>query len=119
MFHSKRVWSVALVADVGELVEKLHNHGWCLCTGFRLEDYLFLNDATHEDSAQEIAVVKALGGERYHQIESWTVSWMERDSLNQHVRECLAGKLDNSDWVRPVTPTLQTPEQHGRCHLCA
>lgn len=87
--------------------------------GFRLGDYLFLNDATHEDAAQEFAVLKDLGGGRYRQIESWTVSWMEYDSLVQHVAYCLAGNLDDLKWGFSVAPRLQTPEEHGRCHFCA
>jgi hypothetical protein len=107
------------VTDASELVAKLHGHTWTLCTGFRLGAYLFLNDATHEDGAAEFAVVNDLGGGQYRQIESWTVSWMQPETLAQNVDNCLAGKLDDCDWAHSVTPTLQTPQEHGRCRHCA
>jgi hypothetical protein len=119
MFHSKRVWSVMPVADAAELMEKLHGHTWTLCTGFRLGCYLFLNDATHEDGAQEYAILKDLGGGQFLQVESWTVSWMKPEGLAHHIADCLAGRLDDCAWVQPVTTALQTPEEHGRCRHCA
>jgi hypothetical protein len=119
MFHKDRVWCVTAVAGADDLVEKLLKTTWTLCTGFRLGKYLFLNDSTGEDRAQEFAVVLDLGEGQYRQLESWTVGWMEPALLVEHVVDCLAGTLDNLKWAHPVSPTLQTPQEHGRCHLCA
>ncbi len=56
MFHDKRIWKVASVPDAGELVEKLHNTCWCLCNGFRLGDYLFLNDAGSAEPQRSVVL---------------------------------------------------------------
>jgi hypothetical protein len=118
MLHKDRVWCLRALADASELVENLHRRCCTLCTGLRLGSYLFLNDATHEDGAQEFGVVKDLGGGQYLQLESWTVSWMTADRLREEVIDCLAGKLDELGLGGPVTPTIQTPQEHGRCQLC-
>lgn len=44
MIHSKRRYVVVDVATVEALAEKLTEHTWCGCNGFRLEGYVFLND---------------------------------------------------------------------------
>jgi hypothetical protein len=119
MLHDKRIWCITPVSSAEELIDRLHRHTWTLCTGFRLGEYLFLNDATGEDGAQQYAVLHDRGEGRFRQIESWTVSWMNRDQLAQHVADCLAGQLADADWSRTVKPTLESPEQHGRCHCCA
>src|SRR6266571_4231859 len=59
MFHDKRRWYLSEVESPVALAEKLTRHTWTLCTGFYVrgfENYLFLNDATHEDGALEIGV---------------------------------------------------------------
>jgi hypothetical protein len=119
VYHRQRIWSVATVANVDELIDKLTSRCWTLCTGFRLGEYFFLNDAFGEDRSQEYAVVKDLGQEQFLQIESVTVSAMDRSSLARDVAACLAGQWDGNDWALPVTPTLQSPHEHGRCPLCA
>ena len=65
MLHKNRLWSICQVDDPQELARMLTEHAWCLCTGFQIAGYLFLNDATSEDGAQEYAVVKRItrGGE--------------------------------------------------------
>ena len=84
------------------------------------EDYLFLNDATSEDSAAEFAIVKGrLGTERHVQIESITFSWCSSEEALAFIREALAGGYDASAVASSVSPTLETPAQHGRCPLCA
>ena len=146
MFHDKRCWSVGPVASAAELTEWLCERSWCCCTGFELGNYLWLNDATSEDGAQEYAVVRKPTEDDpvYRQVESITVSWCKREELLQFVqaihesqplppveagpvavaksRSQFLAALDADPIDREATevqPTIQTPDQHGRCQLCA
>lgn len=58
MVHKTRRWMITEVATLEELAPKLREHSWCLCSGFRYKDLLFLNDAFSPDGAQEYAVVR-------------------------------------------------------------
>jgi hypothetical protein len=81
---------------------------------------LFLNDSTSPDGAQEFAVVKTDDGNgKLIQIESITFGWCDEAKALEHVRATLAGEYDRSDFVHEVAPTIETPEQHGRCPHCA
>lgn len=123
MMHSQRKWCVSKVSTPEELARKLTESTWTLCTAFQVaghDDYLFLNDSTCEDAAAEFAVVKGgLASEQHEQIESITFSWCRYEAALQHVNRALAGQDDCNSFRRVVQPTLQTPEQHGRCPLCA
>gem|GEM_PF-4832990 len=37
----------------------------------------------------------------------------------KYIRATLAGEYDRSDFAHEVAPTIETPEQHGRCPHCA
>ncbi len=131
MFHSKRRWCVAPVENAEVLAEKLTEHTWTLCTAFQLGgpacpcpsdrraagSYLFLNDATSEDGAQEYAVLKVAKA-AYIQIESITFSWCTRERALELIRQVLAGKFDAEGFYGPVRPWLEAPENHC-CQLCA
>src|SRR5438046_2703661 len=123
MMYKRRRWCVGLAEDPEDLARKLTQRTWTLCTGFYVrghEEYLFLNDATSEDSAVEIAIVKGrLGADRHVQLESITASWCSCEEVLAFIREALAGLYDASEFASPVSPTLETPGQHGRCPLCA
>jgi hypothetical protein len=123
MMHSRRCWCLQRVDTTEVLAKMLTETTWTLCSGFTVaghEEYLFLNDATCEDGAAEFAVVKHVPEtDEYLQVESITFSWCDFEKGLRYVREVLAGRYDRSDFSHPVHPRLQTPEQHGRCHLCA
>ena len=56
MMHHKRRWVMGSVATVEELARMLTQSTWTLCSGFHLAghpEYLFLNDATHEDGCSK------------------------------------------------------------------
>ena len=107
MIHNKRKYDVREVSSPDELADELIRTTWCLCTGFSLEGYLFLNDSFTEDSAQEYAVVRDGS-----QVESITVSWCNRATLLRHIHEVLAGDHVN---MGPANPRLD----HGKsCRLC-
>ncbi len=121
MMHKSRTWCVAPVATSEELAEKLAEHTWCGCTGFQIGNYLFLNDATSGDGAQEYAILKkpAAPGAPHIQIESITASWMTRERLLEFISRTLQGENDDVEWAIPFAPDLESSEQHGRCHFCA
>jgi len=117
MIFTKRKWAVARVNGPEELAEKLVNYTWTLCTGFRLGEYIFLNDSTSENGAQEYAVLKSNG----EQVESITFSWCSYDEALQYIREVVQSKYDCQAWNSgiDVQEQLQTPEGHGTCAYCA
>lgn len=121
MMHQRRVHCLHPVPTTEELARMLMEQTWTLCSAFVVvghEDYLFLNDATHEDGAGEYAVIKKLPDGRFNQVESITFSWSDRQKSLLYIENTLDGWFDEADFVVQVRPTIQTPEQHGRCHLC-
>lgn len=63
MMHSKRRWGLAEIESAETLAKMLTESTWTLCSGFFVAghpEYLFLNDATHEDGALEMAVYGAV-----------------------------------------------------------
>lgn len=107
MIHLQRRYNVRDVSTPEELADELDGTTWCLCTGFRLEGFLFLNDSFSEDSAQEYAVI-----EFGRQVESITFSWCDRSQALTHIKDVLAGQhVDQGS----VSPRLD----HGKsCALC-
>jgi hypothetical protein len=134
-FHARRTWVVNPIESAEALAEKLIDHSWCSCQGWSLGGYLFLNDQTSEDGAFEVAIVKppAEPGGEWWQLESITVSWLiynckpfsgdtPMSRMLGYINETLAGDFDPAPgrvaWkCEPCD--MESPEQHGRCHLCA
>jgi hypothetical protein len=120
MFHDKRVWSVSPVGSAEELAKKLTEITWCCCNAFELGGYLWLNDSTSPDGAQEFGLLKKDGGNgKPVQIESITFGWCDASKALEYILRTLAGGDDQSDFRHEVDPVLQTPAEHGRCHHCA
>lgn len=121
MHHTRR-WGLAEVESSEVLAKMLTQSTWTLCSAFFVKGhdaYLFLNDATHEDGALEMAVLKKLPDGSYLQIESITFSWCDETKARTYIDDALAGKFDAADYARPVTPRIDAPGRHGCCHLCA
>lgn len=120
--HKNRRWCLRPVATPEDLARMLTTQTWTLCTGFYVEgypNYLFLNDATHEDGAGEYGVVKGpYGASLLFQVESITFSWCTPAAALRSIQEALAGRMDDSNFARPVMLRLETPEQHRCCRLC-
>jgi hypothetical protein len=97
MLHKNREWSVSefyrpsLEWLIHDLAETLTEHSWCMCQGFQVRDYLFLNDSTSADGASEWAIVKG-----NHQIESITFGWCSQVDAEKHIRKILQGEYDQS-----------------------
>ena len=109
MIHDKRRFGIVTVANVGQLVEALKEHSWTLCTGFALQEILFLNDSFSEDGTQEYAVVRA-----GRQIESLTVSWMSRAELHNDIDWLVRG--GGGDYG-PVEAPTEPMDDHS-CPRC-
>ena len=120
MFHHRRVWCVSPVASAEELARMLTEMTWCCCNVFELGGYLWLNDSTCPDGAQEYAVLKRDGGNgKPVQIESITFGWCDEAKALEYIRDTLDGKDDLHSFRKEVDPVLQSPAEHGRCHHCA
>lgn len=65
MLHKTRAWSLSTVETAEELAVKLTEMTWCGCSAFKLPDapYIFVNDSTSADGAQEYAILKPDGSE--------------------------------------------------------
>src|SRR5690554_530849 len=55
MLHSNRIWVVVESEGAERLAHQLTQYTWCGCNGFRLNNYVFVNDSTSADGAQEYA----------------------------------------------------------------
>ena len=119
MCNDKRRRVVYPIDSPEALAEKLSNHSWCCCNGFRLGKYLFLNDAFSEDGAQEFGVLIDDGGDVYRQLDSATISWMEADDVLAYVLSVSNGELDDAAYATLPKDRVQTPKERGRCRLCA
>src|SRR6266498_2111845 len=94
--HQTRRWCVSESPSPEDLARKLTQHTWTLCTGFHVKghpDYVFLNDATHEDGAGEYGILKVCHG-MYWQVETITFSWCTPERALEHIQRALAGEYD-------------------------
>ena len=121
MIHDKRRFQIKTCESQEELIEQLTQHSWTLCTGFRFDGFLWLNDAFSEDGAQEYAVILE---KKMMQVESITVSWSTPEKLKK-IEETLSTYTEGQPWPEgfpmwlPAQPVIEPVEQHARCHLCA
>jgi hypothetical protein len=117
MIHTSRRYRIVDVASAAELAEKLTQHSWCGCNGFRLGAFLYLNDAFSENGAQEFAVVRESDGA---QVDSVTFSWCKEDKAREIIERVesdeAAGK---SVAFQHLTMNYVTAHPPGPCRLCA
>ncbi len=120
MLHSKRIWSVSFVASAEVLAHKLVHYTWTGCQAFQLGSYLFANDSTSADGAQEYAVLRASSGdEELVQVESITFSWCDDVKALEMVLRILAGDCDSIIYGTASRSRFQPASDHGVCCLCA
>ena len=129
MMHRNRRWMVSIVESPEKLAEMLTQCSWTLCAGFTVaghEEYLFLNDATCEDGAQEFAAIKGgLSAESRSQVESITFSWCDEATALGYIKLVLCGKCDfqAEKWheaylSEPLRIAVEPASVHGRCRFC-
>lgn len=112
MIHHHRTFGVSIVESLTELVDKLTEHTWTLCTCFAYQGLLLANDSFSEDGAQEYAVYQD-----GWQIESLTVSWMTRERLAEVIQGLLSGAHEALE-CRPIQPLHTEPAAEHSCALC-
>lgn len=115
MVHTNRRHSVREFASIEAMVDGiLRCATWTACTGFKASTLTLLNDSFTEDSAQEYAVAR-----NGRQIESLTVSWMDRARLMDLLLDLdLRGA---TGWCaeHDMGPLVVKPHQAGTCRHCA
>jgi hypothetical protein len=112
MIHHHRKFAVSVIDSLDELVQKLTDRTWTLCTCFAYQGLLLANDSFSEDGAQEYAVYK-----EGRQIESLTVSWMTRENLQEVISGLLEGAYPELEF-RPHYPLQTEPAAEHSCALC-
>lgn len=110
MLHHHRRFGVAAIESLDELVIKLTETTWTLCTGFTHQGLLLLNDSFSENGAQEYAVYQD-----GRQIDSLTVSWMTKERLQSVITELLH---QNVDQTLPVEELRTEPASKHSCGHC-
>ena len=116
--HPQRRFCLTTINDPEEFAQKLTKYTWTGCTAFEHGGYLFLNDVTSADGAQEYAVFKKHGpSSKLVQIESITFGWMNADKALATIRDIVRGKYDSVLCIEQDV-TLESPDEHGRCSLC-
>ena len=119
MFHSKRTYRVIECNDVDELAKML-GESQCLCTGYKCQGVLFLNDSTSEDGAQEYAIVLPRKDGLGLQVESVTYSWIEgQEKRVEDILDMIHYKdvPDESVMQEPVVLRIDTAPKHS-CRYC-
>jgi hypothetical protein len=120
MLHSQRDWYLQAIGCPENLAYKLAHCTWTGCTAFELEDYIFANDATCADGAQEYAILKpSHDGSSLVQIESITFSWCSEERALEMIREIIAGTFNLQSYGTVDRGRFSTPSEHGTCYLCA
>lgn len=114
MLHPSRRFAVVDATGIEDLLEKLLEHTWCGCAGFRLGSLLFLNDSTGADGAQEYAVVHE---PTMTQVESLTVSWMTHATLRAWL-EARDDLLTGEAYADCSSVKIEAAAAHGTCWLC-
>jgi hypothetical protein len=110
MLHHHRTFGVANSERLDELVTKLTEQTWTLCTGFAYQGLLLVNDSFSENGAQEYAVYKA-----GRQIDSLTVSWMTGARLRDVMTHLLHQQADET---LPFEQLQTEPVSAHSCGLC-
>lgn len=118
MLHKNRYWVVTTVESDASLVQQLTQHTWTGCTAFELHGYLFANDSTCADGAQEYVVLNAAHGDLLTEIESITFSWCPERRALDLIHQVCSGDFDGANYGRVDWGRFQTPESHGYCYLC-
>lgn len=115
MMHKNRAHVRVVIRSAGELAEKLTQHTWTPCSGFRYGDHLYLNDSTSADGAQEYAVFRAEPDENgeHEQIESITFGWMTEAEALVTITKIKDGKFGE------VYAKLRLRTHEGVCAHCA
>ena len=114
LIHTNRVFGVKTVYGIKTLANQLFHYTWTGCTGYRLDEYLFLNDSFSPDGAQEFAVFRIIDGKSI-QVESITiVSWHFNEN---HLEAVLTQAMQSQLNMGVYKLQMEDAEIH-QCNLC-
>lgn len=120
MMHTTRAFAIRDILSRDELLalaaKLTGGQTYVLCSAWRYEGLLLLNDATSEDGALELAIVRESDG---FMLESLTASWMKCESFVEIIdglvaRRDTAQGYGASGWQRRTHPTTG-----ASCSYCA
>lgn len=119
MLHRRRFWRLTSITSPDELAHKLTQYTWTCCTAISFAGYLFANDATSADGAQEFAILKPANDGSLIQIESITFSWCSEERALALIQQIVRGDFDSHHLGVMSSELFQTSKEHGLCHFCA
>ena len=79
-------------------------------------------DIVHRFNGQEISGVTTsiFNNGTFRQVESVTFGWMSKEEALAYLQSMVDGSVELCEFEFHIHPEqIQTPEEHGRCHLCA
>ena len=113
MIHNDRIFGVEQIPNIETLAHNLFHYTWTECTGYQLDNYLFLNDSFGPDGAQEYAVIRISDGQ-FIQIESITVSWCYSEPLLEAI---LSRAMKSQLLLKSYQLKIEDAATH-QCHYC-
>lgn len=118
MLHTERQFAVREVETLDELVVELATKDWCCCCAFRWGRWLFCNDSTGPDGAQEYGLFD-MEMTPPRQVETFTIGWMKPERFRELVGALPEG-LSAEVWESfdGGLPKLEPAEQHEPCQHC-
>jgi hypothetical protein len=120
MLHRNRIWSLQAVDGIERLAFKLSNVTWTCCQAFELKGYIFANDATSADGAQEYAILRATQDcPELIQIECITFSWCTEERALELIEAVCGGDFDADGFCKVARDRFQTMSEHVSCGHCA
>lgn len=120
MLHKERTWVISQIDSAEVLASKLTQCTWTCCKAFLFDGYIYANDATSGDGAQEYAVLKpSESGDELTQIESVTFSWCSELEALALINQISAGDFDSVCMCHVSRSRFETAAEHRVCNLCA
>lgn len=120
MLHRTRIWSLQSIDEAERLAYKLSNISWTCCQAFELKGYIFANDSTSEDGAQEYAILRATREcPELVQIESITFSWCTEERALELIKAVCSGDFDGNGLGMVARIRFETAFEHCFCIHCA
>ena len=89
MLYKNRRHKITPISTAIELAHKLTRHTWTACSGFSYGGFLYLNDSSGPDGAQEYAVLreKTNADGSHDVIESITFSWLSASEALGYIEQ--------------------------------
>ncbi len=116
MNHPNRVFSITEVPDLKILAIQMFHDSLSICSGYQLDEFLFLNDSFSEDGKQEFAVLKINDGELI-QIE--TITFLNWSFSYRLLELALTAAMDSKLNMGSYNELRLEDISEHHCDLCA